>query len=250
MFDNAEDREDAVGFLPDGPGHVIITSRNPNWTGVADSSLVDVFDRLDSVSLLQKHMPTLTDAEADEVALALGDLPLALGQAADLLAETGMSPGSFIDLLDQHAAELFSERAPVGYAAPLAAMVRVTADWLRAAGIEVWLDRTHLVAGDRWADVIRKSIVDGDFFIACFSEAHAQRTQTYMNEELVFAVDQLRRRGRDRRWFIPVKLDHAAIPGHSIGAGETFSDIHFVDLSGDWALGMGQLVRAITRPEA
>ncbi|WP_097276265.1 hypothetical protein [Streptomyces sp. TLI_55] len=31
VFDNAEEPEALAGFLPGGTGHVVITSRNPNW---------------------------------------------------------------------------------------------------------------------------------------------------------------------------------------------------------------------------
>ena len=34
VFDNAEDPHALAEFLPDGPGHVVITSRNPGWRGI------------------------------------------------------------------------------------------------------------------------------------------------------------------------------------------------------------------------
>ena len=39
---------------------------------------------------------------------------------------------------------------------------------LQARGVDVWFDQTHLLPGDRWAEVIRREIAQGDFFIACF----------------------------------------------------------------------------------
>ena len=39
------------------------------------------------------------EADADRVAAALGDLPLALAQAAGYMAETGMPAGEYVDLL-------------------------------------------------------------------------------------------------------------------------------------------------------
>ena len=35
IFDNAEDAKSLRSYIPRGGGHIIITSRNPNWTGVA-----------------------------------------------------------------------------------------------------------------------------------------------------------------------------------------------------------------------
>jgi len=45
-----------------------------------------VFDRNESITLLRRRAPQLTDSEADRVAQALGDLPLALAQAQCHLA--------------------------------------------------------------------------------------------------------------------------------------------------------------------
>lgn len=44
---------------------------------------------------------------------------------------------------------------------------RLAADLLEY-GVEVWLDREKIYAGQRWKSAIRKAISDGDFFIACF----------------------------------------------------------------------------------
>ena len=134
VFDNAEDRDQLTGWLPDGPGQVLITSRNPHWTGVATPVDVDVFTRTESVALLHTHLPHLGDTDAGRLAAALGDLPLAVGQAADLLAETHLAVGTYLAELDQHAADLLREgRPPAGYPAPLAATITLTADRLAAA---------------------------------------------------------------------------------------------------------------------
>jgi hypothetical protein len=43
IFDNAEDPSELAGYLPGGGGHVLITSRNPNWHELATPVVVDVF---------------------------------------------------------------------------------------------------------------------------------------------------------------------------------------------------------------
>jgi hypothetical protein len=134
LFDNAEDRDQLAPWLPDGPGHLLITSRNPNWTGVARAVDVDVFARSESTGLLRTHLPHLADADADRLAEALGDLPLAVGQAVDVLAEIRLPVDAYLHDLETHAADLMSEgRPPVGYPVPLAATVTLTADRLRSA---------------------------------------------------------------------------------------------------------------------
>ena len=76
---------------------------------------------------------------------------------------------------------------------------------LTSRGIKVWLDRNDIKPGSRWKDAIRKAIRDGAFFIACFSKEYNKRNDTYMNEELTIAIDELRQRPTDRIWFIPIQ---------------------------------------------
>jgi len=120
---------------------------------------------------------------------------------------------------------------------------------LRAHGIEVWYDRSNLVVGDRWPQAITTAIRNGSSFIACFSPTYALRDRTYMNEELTTAIEELRLRPRDRRWFLPVKLEPCEIPALELGQGETLESLHHVDLSRDWDTGLGQLVHAIRQEQ-
>jgi tetratricopeptide (TPR) repeat protein len=133
VFDNAEDRDQLAPWLPDGSGHLLITSRDPNWTGVARAVDVDVFARSESIGLLRMHLPHLGEAAADRLAEALGDLPLAVGQAVDVLAETRLPVDVYLRDLEAHAADLMEGRPPTGYPVPLAATVTLTADRLCAA---------------------------------------------------------------------------------------------------------------------
>jgi hypothetical protein len=61
--------------------------------------------------LLRRHLATLPEADAELLAEALGDLPLAVAQAAGLLAETGMSTSDYLEVLAEHAARP-QRRAP------------------------------------------------------------------------------------------------------------------------------------------
>ena len=49
VFDNAEDPRALSRFLPEGPGQVLITSRNPAWRGIADVVGVREFTRAESI---------------------------------------------------------------------------------------------------------------------------------------------------------------------------------------------------------
>jgi hypothetical protein len=89
VFDNAESPESVRQFFPaGGPGNILVTSRNPQWASVARPLEVDVFMREESKQLLRIRGPEISDAEADRLAETLGDLPLAIEQAAAWHAET------------------------------------------------------------------------------------------------------------------------------------------------------------------
>jgi TIR domain/Tetratricopeptide repeat/NB-ARC domain len=125
VFDNAEDPSAIRSWLPEGGGHVLITSRNPAWAGVAVPIEVDVFSRPESVRLLKEQVPSLTDQDADQVAERVGDLPLALAQAAGVLAETGITPLEYLHALQVEAAQVMEAGTPATYNTSLAAVVRV-----------------------------------------------------------------------------------------------------------------------------
>jgi hypothetical protein len=95
-------------FLPSAPGHVIVTSRNPDWRGASAGLAVAEFARAESVALLQERLPDLPTVMADELADALGDLPLAVDQAANLLADTGMTPQDYLRQLTARTATVLS----------------------------------------------------------------------------------------------------------------------------------------------
>ncbi|MEV4759452.1 FxSxx-COOH system tetratricopeptide repeat protein [Micromonospora sp. NPDC049559] len=132
VFDNAESPDDIARWLPGGPGHIIITSRHQRWTQLAVALDVGVLTRTESVQLLRTQHPMLDRAEADELAEALGDLPLALAQAAGFLAETGMSTEEYQQALASQAGELLDEGRPVSYPRSLAATIAISTDRLAA----------------------------------------------------------------------------------------------------------------------
>ena len=104
---------------------------------------------------------------------------------------------------------------------------------LETAGIPVWRDTARLWPGEDWRAKIRQAITDGALvFIACFSRASLGRSRGYQNEELVLAIEELRRRRPQDSWLIPVRLDDCDIPEPDIGGGRTLASIQRVDLFG------------------
>jgi len=130
IYDNAEEPTVLARYLPGGAGHVVITSRNPGWEELAVPVAVDVFDRDESIRLLRSRVPRLSDRDAGRVATALGDLPLAVGQACAFLAETGMAVAEYLQLLEARAAEVLAQGVPVSYSASLAASYQLAFDQL------------------------------------------------------------------------------------------------------------------------
>jgi hypothetical protein len=147
IFDNAEDPAALARFLPGGGGQMVITSRNPGWHELASPVGVDVFDRGESITLLRRRAPRLSDGEAGRVAEALGDLPLALVQAGAHLADTTTSVPDYLTLLAERARDLLAQGAPATYPVSLAASTQIALDRLAAqspAGLVLLTLAAHL----------------------------------------------------------------------------------------------------------
>src|SRR5690349_12534497 len=98
---------------------------------------------------------------------------------------------------NQHLKSIKSERSDymdhvfISYVRENSVVIDKLAEALRASGIKVWLDRSDINPGQRWQDAICAAIKSGTFFIACFSKEYRERNESYMNEELTIAIDQL-----------------------------------------------------------
>jgi hypothetical protein len=132
VFDNAEDPRALSRFLPEGRGQVLITSRNPAWHEIADVVGLREFTRAESIALLRRMVPELTEAVADRVAEAVGDLPLAVEQAASLLADTGLAVDKYLRLLAERAQDVLDHDPGGAYPQSVAASWAVAFDRLAA----------------------------------------------------------------------------------------------------------------------
>ncbi|MFD6663160.1 FxSxx-COOH system tetratricopeptide repeat protein [Micromonospora chalcea] len=123
IFDNAEDPASLAQWVPQGPGHVIVTSRNPAWEMVGGPVAVNPFSRAESVALMRRLSPTLSSGEANDIAGCLEDLPLAVAQACSLMNETGMSAAEYLKELDRNGRELLENGRLPTYPTPLTQVV-------------------------------------------------------------------------------------------------------------------------------
>ncbi|MEV0132516.1 FxSxx-COOH system tetratricopeptide repeat protein [Dactylosporangium sp. NPDC050688] len=100
IFDNAEDPQSIAEFLPSGPGHVLITSRNPGWHDRAKALPVDVFARSESVEHLRRRVESIDPQDASRIAEWLGDLPIAVAAAGAWLADTGTPVSEYLRMVE------------------------------------------------------------------------------------------------------------------------------------------------------
>src|SRR5439155_16070841 len=111
VFDNAVGVEDVRDFLPqERSGHVIITSRNPNWGSIARAFVLQPIKRVDSVRfLLNRTGRSKNETAVGLLAQALGDLPLAMEQAAACMARTHADFSGYLKRFESHWAQLLGE---------------------------------------------------------------------------------------------------------------------------------------------
>jgi len=104
VFDNAPSPEDVTRYFPHGTGgHVIVTSRDPNWRGVAGALPVQVMEPDEARKFLLKRTGETDEEAAAELAKELGYLPLALEQAGAYIEATGRSLSDYLQLYRKQA---------------------------------------------------------------------------------------------------------------------------------------------------
>lgn len=107
IFDNAEDVKPIRNCLPHGGmGHIIITSRNPNWAGVAKSLPVKALPMAEAIEFLLKRTGSQDKATASALAEKLGCLPLALEQASAFIETSRRPMAHYLELFETRQREL------------------------------------------------------------------------------------------------------------------------------------------------
>lgn len=95
----------------------------------------------------------------------------------------------------------------LSYASEDAPAAQRIAEALRAAGIEVWLDKSELRGGDVWDQMIRKQIKACALFIPIISRHSHERSEGYFRLEWKLAVDRSHLMTANRAFLIPVVID-------------------------------------------
>jgi len=131
IYDNANDPDDLAHLIPSSGGHVILTSRNQSWSDVWDAIEVNVFERAESTALIRKRSTEITAQDADRLAETLGDLPLALDQAASWQSATGISVPDYLELFERRRREVLAGAQPTSYPPTIAALLKLAHEGLR-----------------------------------------------------------------------------------------------------------------------
>jgi tetratricopeptide (TPR) repeat protein len=138
VYDNAEQPERLAGLLPPGGrGQVLVTSRWSAWGNHAAPLRVNVLARDESIAFLARRTGANDQAALNELAELLGDLPLALEEAAAYLEETGAGLNEYLGLVRNRSRELFGLDQPAAYEDEQGDQRRVATVW------SLSLDRVH-----------------------------------------------------------------------------------------------------------
>jgi tetratricopeptide (TPR) repeat protein len=141
IFDNAVNADMVARYIPQGPGHVIITSRDTHWRKSLRAEGIEIaeFESAETIEFLRKRVPSLAtvisgpDADerdltedtrrlrdASELAEELSNLPLAAEHAAAYLVESGTSVQDYLKLFRSNAHRLFAADVDISYPRPVA----------------------------------------------------------------------------------------------------------------------------------
>ncbi|WP_251095947.1 FxSxx-COOH system tetratricopeptide repeat protein [Streptomyces sp. Caat 7-52] len=136
VMDNAGPADDVLPYVPsmsgvpEGAGHVLVTSRHSSWTDHVAAVPVAAFDRETSIEFLRRHLPWASPEQAERLAGTLGDLPLALEHSVAAQTESAIGTDVYLDLLERQLDGMLAEAvAPEVW--PVTAAWRTSVDLLR-----------------------------------------------------------------------------------------------------------------------
>ena len=108
VFDDVKNPDDLVGLVPRGEGVrvLVTTTRLADWEGAGWVHVpVGVFEREQSIGVLLDRTDQADRGAADAVAGALGDLPVAVVQAAATARRDRYTLAAYLDVLERTALE-------------------------------------------------------------------------------------------------------------------------------------------------
>ena len=125
----------------------------------------------------------------------------------------------------------------LSYSRADAKMVDRIAEDLTRNGVDLWMDRLNLVAGQEWLPQIHRAISIADFMVVFLSESGLRSEAVVYEYEKAF--ERQGKAGGTR--LIPVLLEKIELP-------DRLSRIQYIDFTGSYFQGFQQLLRALEVP--
>ncbi len=120
---------------------------------------------------------------------------------------------------------------------------------LRAAGVEVWFDRSELRGGDAWDSQIKKQIHDCALFLPIISAHTNARTEGYFRREWKLATRRLLDIADDAAFLVPVVIDETDDAGARVP--DEFLNVQWTRLpGGETSRAFAQRVRQLLGAES
>ncbi|HWQ20416.1 MAG TPA: FxSxx-COOH system tetratricopeptide repeat protein [Methanotrichaceae archaeon] len=162
IFDNSQNPEVLEKYLPKtGSGHVIITSKNPNWETMAKPLEVLEFTRDESIEFLLKRTGQNDKKAAEALANALGDLPLALEQAGAYIRETpGESLVGYLEIFKKRRVGILKLGKPRNYPDTIATTWNISIEAARREA-HASLDLLNLLSFMAPDQIPKSLLIDG-----------------------------------------------------------------------------------------
>src|SRR3984957_13818759 len=118
----------------------------------------------------------------------------------------------------------------LSYASQDAEAAQHLCDALRAAGVDVWFDRSELRGGDAWDRQIHEWIRDCRLFVAVISAHTEARDEGYFRLEWKLAVDRTYNMAEHKTFLVPVAIDDTLEWGAAVP--EKFRQVQWTRLPG------------------
>lgn len=161
VFDNADNPDRIKRYIPRGGlGHVLVTSCNPNWRGAASTLSVRVLERKESIDFLVKRTGETDTKAADDLADALGDLPLALEQAGAYIEAARISLSRYLDMFKMYKTKLLNRSSPSTEYPEIATTWNISINAVRKT-CQAGVDLLNLCAFLSTDDIYEELITDG-----------------------------------------------------------------------------------------
>ncbi|MEU9346814.1 FxSxx-COOH system tetratricopeptide repeat protein [Streptomyces sp. NPDC048278] len=210
ILDGADEPDQIWDLVPTGPGHVLITSQNPEWRE-HNSNLLDVgvYERGESVAFIRRRVTRLAESEATELAEALEDLPLLLDQTTGWLNDSDLSVQAYMELLEdgiEHDVVKVSADFPVAFQTAWSILLNKLRETLPES-VDLLRMCTFFASGSIPVWLLRDMSHDD----------LPERVARLFNDPLLWnrAIDQLRRYSVVRPEFRDTGSHHPALSGES-----------------------------------